>query len=107
MYNNTVIPIVNTFLSEINAFMGLNDSGYYIDADWSDVDVLQVGDQKEQEKKKVISERCGNDFRSGIITLNDWRAELGMEAIEKPLYRKTTIEMSENELNELKNILTL
>ena len=107
VYNNTVIPIVNTFLSEINEFMGLNDSGYYIDADWSNVNVLQIGDQKEQEKKKVISERCSNDFRSGIITLNDWRTELGMEAIEKPLYRKTTIEMSENELNELKNILAI
>lgn len=107
VYNNTVIPIVNTFLSEINNFLGLNESGFYIDADWSDVDVLQEGDKQEQEKKNIISERCRNDFRSGIITLNDWRTALGMEAIEKPLYTKTTIEMSEGELNELKRILDL
>ena len=109
-YNNTIIPIVNTFLSELNTFLGLDDGnqkGFYIDADWSGVDVLQEGDQKEQQKKKTISERCNNDFRSGIITLNDWRAELGMEAIEKPLYKKTTIEMNETELNELKNTLSI
>jgi len=106
-YNNTVIPIVKIFLSEINDFLGLNDSGYYIDSDWSEVNVLQQGKIEEQNKKKIISERCGNDFKSGIITLNDWRAELGLEAIEIPLYNKTIIEMKETELNKLKNILSL
>ena len=106
-YRNTIIPIVNTLLTELNQFLGLNDSGLYLDADWSDIDVLKEGETEQQRKKQIISERCGKDFRSGIITLNDWRVELGMEAIEKPLYKKTTIEMSETELNEIKNIFTI
>ena len=106
-YNNTIIPMVSVFLSEINDFLGLNDSGFYIDASWENVSVLQKGKKEEQERKKVVSERCSIDFRNSIITLNDWRAELDMEAIEKPLYRKTLIEMSEAERNELRNIIAL
>jgi len=106
VYNNVIMPLVATFLSELTQFLGLKESGYYLDADWSNVSVLQEGKHKEQQKKKIISERCKVDFMSGIITLNDWRAELDMEAMEKPLYKKTIIEMNDSELTQIKNILS-
>lgn len=107
VYNNTIIPLVSTFLSELNDFLGLNESGFYIDAIWDDITVLKSGQKAEEEKNTIISDRCRQDFKNGILTLNDWRTRLGMEAIEKPIYNKLILEMNEKELTEIKNILAI
>ncbi len=105
VYNNVIIPTVETFLNEINNFLGLNDSGFYIDASWENVAILQKHKEIKQRQKKAISERCLLEFKAGLICLNDWRAELDLEAIDNPLYDKTILQMNENEILEIERIL--
>lgn len=98
-YVNVVIPEARQFAKEITEFLGLENSGLYIDIDFSDIDVLKKGYKEEQESKAVLSKRCKEEFISGVITLNDWRARIGESKIENPLYDKFALEMSEEELN--------
>ena len=77
--------------------MGLVNDGFYFDALWDEVAVLQQAKYERETSDKVITERCKIEFDSGLITLNDWRAKLNMEAIDNPIYDKTLLEMSESE----------
>ena len=107
VYNSVVIPEVKKWLDGFNSFLGLYDAGYYIDALWDDVSVLQDTWQKRQISLKSISDRCKQEFNSGLITLNDWRVAIGKERIEDKLYDRTLLEMSEAEINNLKTRISL
>jgi len=103
VYTSVIIPMVQRFCTDFTHFLGLDDDGYYIDADFSDVDCLQSGKKEEQEVHKAISDRCKVEFESGIITLNDWRAQQGYERVELPEYDKLVSEMTPDEIAKIKN----
>ena len=96
-YSDVIIPLVNEELAYQSRFMGLVNDGFYFDALWDEVAVLQQAKYERETADKVITERCKIEFDSGLITLNDWRAKLNMEAIDNPIYDKTLLEMSESE----------
>ena len=96
-YSDVIIPLVNEELAYQSRFMGLVNDGFYFDALWDEVAVLQQAKYERETSDKVITERCKIEFDSGLITLNDWRAKLNMEAIDNPIYDKTLLEMSESE----------
>ena len=63
--------------------------------------------QKPRNKKEIakrsITERCRIEFNNGIITLNDWRAALGKESIDNSLFDKTIFEMTDQEIEQIRN----
>ena len=103
VYSSVVIPLVQRFCSEFTHFLGLDQDGLYLDADFSDVDCLQTGKKEEQEVHRSISDRCKIEFESGVITLNDWRAQQGYERVEDDLYDKFVTDMTPDEIERVKN----
>jgi hypothetical protein len=67
------------------------------------VDCLQTGKKEEQDVLRSITDRCKIEFESGLITLNDWRAQQGYERVEDPLYDKLVSEMTPDEIERVKN----
>ena len=104
-YSNVVIPIVQEFLEKFSEFSGLYDAGLYLQGDFSNVEVLVANKKEQAEKNRIISERCRLEFNNGIITLNDWRTQLDLDKIDKEIYNKTLLEMSESEILQIKTYL--
>ena len=103
VYSSVIIPMVQRFCQEFTSFLGLDQDGLYLDADFSDVNCLQTGKKEEQEVLRSITDRCKIEFESGLITLNDWRAQQGYERVEDPLYDKLVSEMTPDEIERVKN----
>lgn len=106
VYYNIVIPEAKSFARSLTRFLGLENSGLYLDVDYSDVDALQSGNKERQETLNIISVKCKNEFLSGVITLNDWRAQIGESKVSNPLYDKLILEMSDQEVERIKGIIS-
>lgn len=102
VYSSVIIPLVQRFCQEFSHFLGLDQDGLYLDADFSDVDCLQTGKKEEQEVNRSITDRCKVEFESGLIALNDWRAQQGYERVDDPLYDKLVTEMTPDEIERIK-----
>lgn len=105
VYSSVIIPLVQRFCKEFTHFLGLDQDGLYIDADFSGVDCLQAGKKEEQEVHRSIADRCKIEFESGVITLNDWRAQQGYQRVEDTLYEKLVSEMTPEEIQRLKQFI--
>ena len=105
VYSSVIIPLVQRFCQEFTHFLGLDQDGLYLDADFSGVDCLQAGKKEEQEVHRSIADRCKMEFESGIITLNDWRAQQGYQRVEDTLYDKLVSEMTPEEIQRLKQFI--
>ena len=105
VYSSVIIPLVQRFCQEFTHFLGLDQDGLYIDADFSGVDCLQAGKKEEQEVHRSIADRCKMEFESGVITLNDWRAQQGYQRVEDTLYDKLVSEMTPEEIQRLKQFI--
>lgn len=109
VYASVVIPMAKEFCKMFSSFIGLDRSGYYLDVDFSDVDCMQDGMKTEEEVKKFVNERCRQQFLDGLITLNDWRGQIGEAQIEEevnPLFSKLKFDMTEEELNRVNQIIS-
>lgn len=105
VYSSVIIPLVQRFCKEFTHFLGLDQDGLYLDADFSGVDCLQAGKKEEQEVHRSIADRCKMEFESGVITLNDWRAQQGYQRVEDTLYDKLVSEMTPEEIQRLKQFI--
>lgn len=104
VYSNIVIPEAKAFVRDMTQFLGLDRSGMYMDVDYSDVDVLQAGNKERQETMEITSRKCRDEFLGGVITLNDWRAQIGESAIDSPIYNKLVLEMDNDEIGRLRDL---
>ena len=102
VYTSVIIPMVQRFCQEFTHFLGLDQDGLYLDADFSEVSCLQTGKKEEQEVHRSITDRCQIEFQSGLITLNDWRSQQGYEQVEDPMYDKLVTEMTPEEIERVK-----
>lgn len=107
VYSSIIIPMCSQFCKDITEFLGLESDGLYIDCDFSHVDCLQEGKKEAETVNTSISKRCREEFLSGIICLNDWRAQIGESKVEIPLYSKLIYEMSPDEIEKVKTMLNL
>lgn len=106
-YTGVIIPMAKQFCDGLTTFLGLDKDGLYIDCDFSDVDCLQVGLKDAEEVKKMVNDRCKMQFDNGLITLNDWRAQIHESQIEEgddPLFSKLKFQMDEQELARVTKI---
>lgn len=104
-YCGTIIPMAKQFCEDLTLFLGLDMEGYYIDVNFNDVDCLQVGLKESEEVKKLVNERCLNQFNNGLITYNDWRAQIHECALEGEIYNKVKFEMTPEELAKIDTII--
>lgn len=97
VYTSTIIPDVKGFCEDMSEFLGLNAAGYYLDATWDHVEVLQEARSRREAANKSISDRCRTEFLAGLISYNEWRVAVGKERISSDLYDKTVLQMTEEE----------
>ena len=107
VYSSIIIPLAKQFCFEFTQFLGLESSGYYLDCDFSDVDCLQEGLKEAEEVKTNVNARCKDQFFSGLITYNDWRAQIGESKFEEPMFDKTLFDMSDQEREIVKQVFSL
>ncbi|MBQ6750932.1 MAG: phage portal protein [Prevotella sp.] len=108
VYASVVIPMAKEFCKMFTSFIGLDRSGYYLDVDFSGVDCMQDGMKTEEEVKKLVNDRCRQQFLDGLITLNDWRGQIGeaqIEEKENPLFSKLKFDMTDEELEIINKII--
>ena len=103
VYSSVIIPLVQRFCQEFTHFLGLDEDGLYLDADFSDIDCMQAGKKEQQEVHKLVSDRCKVEFESGVISLNDWRAQQGYERVDEDLYDKLVSQMTPDEIERIQN----
>ena len=107
VYTSKVIPMAKRFCEEITRMFGYDRDGYYIDVDYSHVDCLQEGQKEKEEVSTIVSERAMTEFMNGVITLNDYRARIEECKIEIPLFDKLLYEMSNEEREIVKSIISI
>lgn len=105
VYSSKIIPMAQQFCEDISSFLGLTENGLYLTANFDHVDCLQVGRKEAEEVKKIINERCRSQFECGLITLNDWRAQIGESQVENPLFDKLKFDMSDEELDIVNRVI--
>lgn len=105
VYCGMVIPMAKRFCADLTSFLGLEQDGYYLDCDFSDVDCLQQGLKEAEEVKKLVNERCSAQFDKGLITLNDWRAQIHESQIEDiELFGKLKFQMTDEEIEIINRV---
>lgn len=105
VYTGTIIPMAKQFCEDLTLFLGLDMEGYYVDVNFNDVDCLQVGLKEAEEVKKLVNERCRQQFNDSLITYNDWRAQIHEAAIDEDIYNKTKLQMTPEELEMIERII--
>lgn len=107
VYYSVIIPLAEQFCREFTEFIGLENNGYYLDCDFSDIDCLQEGLKDLEDVRTKTNSRCKDQFLCGLITYNDWRAKIGESKKEGSIFDKTLYEMSEGEREIIKRIFSL
>lgn len=105
VYTSTIIPMAKRFCDSITQFLGLEKSGLYLDCDFSEVACLQVGLKESEEVKKLVNERCMNQFNNGLISINDWRSQIHEDALEGDIYDKVKFDMTPEEISKVESVI--
>lgn len=105
IYMNAVIPEVKSLVAAFNDFLGLENSGLYLDVNFDHISVLQPNWKEKAETNKITTETCKENFLNGIMTLNEWKAALGMDRSNEKIYDKYILQMNEEEINLINTII--
>ena len=108
VYYATIIPAAKAFCQSLTTFLGLDQKGYYLDCDFSDVACLQVGQKDKETVKNLAFDRGLKAFNAGLATLDDIRAIMheDAKADKIPLFGKLKFEMTPDELEIVNTIIT-
>lgn len=107
VYCSEIIPLTKRFCQDLTSFLGLEADGFYLDCCFKDVDCLQDGLKDAEEVKKLLNERCKMQFLSGIITINDWRAQICEEKLEGEVFDKVIFNMTDEEIVFIKRVFNI
>ena len=105
VYTSTIIPAAKRFCEALTQFLGLEQKGLYLDCDFSDVACLQVGLKEAEEVKKLVNERCLAQFNNGLISINDWRAQIHEDALDGEIFSKVKFEMTPDEIAKVDSVI--
>lgn len=107
VYCSQIIPLTKRFCQDLTSFLGLEEDGFYLDCCFKDVDCLQEGLKDAEEVKKMLNERCKMQFCSGIITINDWRAQICEEKLEGEVFDKVIFNMTDEEIEFINRVFNI
>ena len=105
VYTSVIIPAAKRFCEALSSFLGLEQKGLYIDCDFSDVACLQTGLKEGEEVKKLVNERCLTQFNNGLISINDWRAQIHEDSLEGEIFDKVKFEMTPEEIAKVDSVI--
>ncbi|MDE7440928.1 MAG: phage portal protein [Muribaculaceae bacterium] len=95
VYTSVIIPSCEAFCQELTEFLGLKD--YYISCNFDHVDCLQAGRKEEEQVRKLVNDRCRQQFLDGLISYNDWRAQIHESALDEEVFSKLRVQMTDEE----------
>ena len=107
VYCSQIIPMTKRFCQDLTSFLGLEEDGFYLDCCFKDVDCLQDGLKDAEEVKKLVNERCRMQFLSGVITINDWRAQICEERLEGEVFDKVIFNMTDEEIAFINRVFNI
>lgn len=107
VYCSQIIPLTKRFCQDLTSFLGLEEDGFYLDCSFWGVDCLQDGLKDAEEVKKLLNERCRMQFLSGVITINDWRAQIREEKLEGEVFDKVIFSMTDEEIAFIKRVFNI
>lgn len=107
LYHNVVIPLVRSYCQSITSKLNFNAIGAYLDADFSQVDVLQENKKERAVVDNINTKTMERQFLSGIKTLNQWLNYNDDEASTNPLYNKLIYDMTPEELKKVQEVIAL
>lgn len=108
VYENLAIPRAKSFYQSLTTFLKTEDAGYYIDVDFSHINLLQENLKEKSEVDWKNNETYRIRFANGICTLNDWRVSCKSEPVTgNKMYDKLIYDMEPDELNKVKEIMSL
>lgn len=104
-YTSVIIPMAERKAAELTNFLGLEAAGIKLIIDASGVDVLQADKKLKAEVDAKNISTYTNYFFTGQWTLNDIRAELGMEKVSNALYDRLVFDMSPDDITFVTKII--
>ena len=61
--------------------------------------------KEAEDVKTSVNNRCQSQFDRGLITLNDWRAQIGESKVEDDMFDKLKFQMSDEELERINRVI--
>lgn len=107
IYTNTVIPETNFWMPALTKFLGLDQQGLYLHADFSKIEELQENKKEKADTDSIQAKTNLTLFATGIITLNQWSVRQGINQSVNGLYDKLVFDMTPEELTQVTTILAL
>ena len=85
LYQDNVIPWVETKLASLSAKMGLNDT--YIKADFSHISCLQEDLKTKEEVEKTKTDRLNSMYDRNLISKGTYLTEMGYEVPDQTFFK--------------------
>ena len=82
LYDSTIIPETNDFMSNFNYFFNTESLGIELIGSYDHLNILQSNKKEEAETVDKNSQAADRDFRTGIITVNQYLARIDEPHIE-------------------------
>lgn len=76
-YQDTIIPLWNSFANKLNSALKTQEEGIEIVVDYSHIAILQDSEKLNVETQKLKSDMLLNEFNAGIITTEEYRQQMG------------------------------
>ena len=106
-YSDVIIPMAKRYAEAWTSYLKLEDQRRYIYADFSHVDVLQENKKEKADVDSVNGKTYREAWLSGACTLNDWIVARGDQKVTGPLYDKKLLELTPEELDQVKAVINL
>lgn len=106
LYQNTAIPDANDIARILTKLFKFDELDMHVCADFSHVEVLQENKKERAEVDWRNNETNRVRFSHSLITLNDWLIDSGKEAVKGPLYDKRMLDMTPEELEKVKSVIS-
>lgn len=101
IYTNTVIPETAYWMEAMTRFLGLDQLGLYVFADFSKIHELQDNKKEEAQVNASNAGTYKNLFLAGICTMNQWSIKMGFPQSKNPLYDILIYDMTPEQLSQV------
>lgn len=100
-------PFGEALCKALSVFWNLEEAGIRMVVDYSHLPSLKANQKEEAETDKIDSEVNKTLFLNGIITLNQWKTDMGYQVSDNKLYDKLIYNMDQTDLDLVKQVMEL
>ncbi len=107
-YDEQIIPRADKLAQKWTEYLNLRKiNRRYIKASYQGKAVLQENKKEKAQADKINGDTFLQAFTGGVTTLNEWIIHRGGKKSSNPLYDKRTLEMTPDEIEQVKNAYNL